>query len=233
MKQYKRLVALMLLLLMLPACKTNTAQPVSESSATETEEPSSTDSSENLGLSSKYIIDENGIVMNYIDTLDIIYEEDDNYVIYTDEIQSGYQYYVKNDDGALIDEGFHTWRGSFGFDRKDGILVLDNGFGGPSWHRRYYDTASGRVSRFFYKPVQTSNELVAYFTSKGEDATIVLVVQNMFDPAVYYKEFQGNFSGMVFRDHSTGEFLDNDTKLKVHFWTEPNDEEATEIFDLT
>ena len=141
MKQYKRLVALLLLLLMLPACKTNTAQPVSESSATETEEPSSTDSSEDSSLSSKYIIGENGIVMNYISTLDIVYEEDDNYIIYTDERQSGYHYYVKSDDGALIDEGFHTWRGSFGFDRKDGILVLDNGFGGPSWHRRYYDTA--------------------------------------------------------------------------------------------
>ena len=96
-------------------------------------------------------------------------------------------------DGNLLDQGYHGWRGSFGLSfNEDGILVLNYGSGGspPLWSERYYDVTNGRISRFFFNPpVQSHSNLVVYFEAKEEyDGDIVLIIQNMFDPSLYYKE---------------------------------------------
>jgi len=87
-----------------------------------------------------------------------------------------------------MDIGYHNRRDGFSFSTKDDFLVLNYGFGNILGQKRYYDVSNGRVSRFFSKPVQTQGELVAYLTKKGENENWGLVIQNMFDPAVYYKE---------------------------------------------
>ena len=45
---------------------------------------------------------------------------------------------------------------------------------------------------FLSMPLATHGETVAYFSMRGEE--ILLVVQNMFDSATYYKEFDRDFS---------------------------------------
>lgn len=183
-------------------------------------------------LSQEYTVDKDGYVWNYFSTLDELYQKGKNYEIYSDKVKTGFHYYVKDNDGNVIDEGYHDWRGSFGFNEKDGILELDYGFGGPLWQRRYYDLSNGRVSRFFSKPLQTSGELVAYFKTKGENQDIILVVQNMFDSSKYYKEFERDFSTAVITGQSTAEFINDNKQLKINYWINPNDKEVTETIDL-
>lgn len=187
---------------------------------------------QNKDLEAKYNVDEKGNVWNYMNTLDISIEKGNNYEIFTDSAQTGYHYYVKDNDGNVIDEGYHDWRGSFGFEVRDDILELDYGHGGPVWQRRYYDVSNGRVSRFFEKPVQVNGELVAYFTLQGEEKNWVLIVQNMFDPAIYHKEIYRDFSLFVYTMPSTAEFIDNGRKLRVIYWIKPDDKMIEETIDL-
>jgi hypothetical protein len=186
-----------------------------------------------LAIKNKADLDEN--TWNYLDSLDLPYQQDENFEIFTDESCTGFFYYVKDNNGNVMDQGYHGWRGSFGLEfNQGGILMLEYGLGGtPSqWQRRYYDVSNGRVSRFFSKPMQTHDELVAYFTWKEEDGDLVLVIQNMFDPSVYYKEVERDFSLYVYTMPSTAEFLDNGTKLSITYWLKPDDKEVTEIIDL-
>ena len=135
-----------------------------------------------------------------------------------------------DDNGETLDQGYHDWRGGGSFDEKDGILQLTYGYGGPLCDVRYYDTTRGRVSPFFSMPLATHGETVAYFSMGGEE--ILLVVQNMFDPATYYKEFDRDFSVSCVLGDCKPEFLQDGQQLKLTYWQLPNDEVVTEIFDL-
>lgn len=166
-----------------------------------------------------------------LNTYDILFEKGDNYEVYTDESQTGYHYFVTDNNGTLMDEGYHSWRGSFSFRIVDDILQLDYGYGSSLWDKRYYDVATGRVSRFFPKPLQTYGDTVAYFIVNQNDE-IILIVQNMFDPSQSYNEFRRDFSDTVIKGQCTAEFLNEGHAIKVTYWRNPNDEEVTEIFEL-
>lgn len=168
---------------------------------------------------------------NTLNTYDILFEKGNNYEVYTDEEQTGFHYFVMDNNGILMDEGYHNWRGSFSFNTVDNILQLNYGYGGNLWDERYYDVATGRVSRFFPRPLQTHGETVAYF-AVTQNEEIILTVQNMFDPSHFYKEFRRNFSDMVIRGECKAEFLNDGCQLKVTYWKNPNDEEVMEIFEL-
>ena len=213
------LSALLVVLLSSSAC---TADPI----------PSSPELSSIEKLQQKYTIDEDGNVRDYMSTLNLTCERGENYVILSDEAKIAFRYYVMDNQGNIMDEGYHSGRGGFGFETTDEFLVLHYGFGSPVWQKRYYDVSNGRVSRFFSKPVQTHGELVAYFIKKDESLDWVLVIQNMFDPAVYYKEIIRDFSLYVYTAPSTAEFLDDGKKLSITYWLKPDDREVTEIIDL-
>jgi hypothetical protein len=188
-----------------------------------------------LGISFEYTTDENGYIWNYFDTLSVLFEENTNYKIYTDNAQISFYYSVFDDNGNLLDEGYHGWRGSFGFSfNEDGLLVLDYGLGGtPSmWQERYYDVSAGRVSRFFSNPVQTHGELIVYFTTKKAHDDIILIIQNIFDASVYYKEVSGAYSHYVWAMPCTAVFSDDSEWLSITYWTYPYGKEITDIIDL-
>ena len=165
-----------------------------------------------------------------LSNIDVIYEDEKNYRIYSNKEQTMFYYEVFDDYGSPIDFGYHNWRGSFGIQEKNKILILEYGSGGPLWSCRYYDTSKGKVSRFFPRPLQISDELVAYFDAIGEDQEILLVVQNMFDSTAFYKEFYGDFSVQTMLGDNKAEFLDNNSKLRVTYWS--NDVESTKVFEL-
>ena len=175
MKSKWYLSALLIVLLSSSAC---TADPI----------PSSLEASQIEMLQQKYRIDNNGNILFYLGTLTLPYEQGDNYEIFSDEAKTSFRYNVMDNYGNMMDIGYHNRRDGFSFSTKDDFLVLNYGFGNILGQKRYYDVSNGRVSRFFSKPVHTHGELVAYLTKKGENEDWVLVIQNMFDPAVYYKE---------------------------------------------
>ena len=175
----------------------------------------------------KYNVDSNGNVWNYLSTLTILYKSGDNYEIYTDEGVTGFYYIVKDGHGELLDQGYHNWKGSFDLEYQNGLLVLDYGYGGNAWDERYYDISGGRVSRVFPSPEAVSDKLVAYFVSES-DGQIKLIVQDIFDSSVYYKEIVRDFSGDVYKVHFSGEFLDNNTKLRITYPVKDKEETVTE-----
>lgn len=173
------LTALCLLILSFSACRSESTAVNAEASA-----ESSIADTENA--------DRNWDILS---SVDVLCEEGDNYQIYTNAEETAYRYVVLDDNGETLDQGYHDWRGGGSFDEKDGILQLTYGYGGPLWDVRYYDTTRGRVSPYFSMPLATHGETVAYFSMGGEE--ILLVVQNMFDPATYYKEFDRDFSASI------------------------------------
>ena len=218
---YKKICMLLLGVIFLCSCSTSTSQTTSQD---DTSQLTSIDTTQTLSQQeySKY----------YLSDIDVLYKQDKNYKILSNEDVTIFYYIVTDDEGYIIDTGYHDYRGSFDIYQKGKFLTLDYGYGGNSWHERYYDVSNGRVSRFFERPIQVSNELVAYFTFRDSDNAIVLVVQNMFDRSTYYQEITRDFSDFVFKDEAEAEFLENDTKLKISYWTKPNDQKVTEIIDL-
>lgn len=167
-----------------------------------------------------------------LDNIDVIYKQGENYKILSNEEVTIFYYSIKDDNGNIIDAGYHNYRGSFDIYEKGEFLTLDYGYGSNIWYERYYDLSNGRISRFFERPIQISNELVAYFMVRDFDDAIVLVIQNVFDQSNYYKEITRDFSDFVLKDHVEAEFLEDDTKLKISYWIKPDDQKVTEIIDL-
>ena len=186
----------------------------------------------NEEISSKYNLDPYGNVMNYFSTLDILLEENANYEIYTDEAHSAFLYTVRDNQGNIIDHGYHSYRGSFGFEEHSDLLVMKYGNGGNSWSERYYDVTNGNISRLFECPVAHSDSMVAYFTFDAQNNNIILVIQNIFDASRYYCEISRNFSDHVIKECVEAEFIENDTQLKISYWVTPDNEYITEIISL-
>lgn len=157
----------------------------------------------------------------------VTYKTGENFTIYTDQDEiPNYYYIVKDKNGVVLDRGCHNGRGSFDLSYQNGLLVLDYGFGGSSFDKRYYDIGGSRVSPFFPSPVAESNSLVAYFV--WEDDQIKLIVQDIFDGAVFYKEISRDFSDFVLKQNYTGEFIENNTKLRLTYPVNNRTEPITE-----
>lgn len=161
----------------------------------------------------------------------VAYKTGENFVIYTDqgEIPS-YYYIIKDKNGAVIDRGCHNWRGSFDLAYHNGLLVLDYGYGGSSFDKRYYDISGSRVSQFFPSPVAESNSLVAYF--EWEDNEIKLIVRDIFDSTIFYEKITRDFSDFVFKQNYTGDFIENNTKLRLTYPVNNRTEPVTEEIPL-
>lgn len=155
------------------------------------------------------------------------------YYLHEDGKIAGFRYEVFGDTQhkELIDFGFQEGMGGVDFLYREDYLVLAYRHGGASFHERYYDLSTGRVSRFYYMPICISDRNVAYFT-RGAEEEIILVVEDIFEPSAYHMEIKGDFSGAVFRALATGEFI-SPTQLKVTYWKQPNDALVTEIFTLS
>jgi hypothetical protein len=186
-------------------------------------------------ISPEYKFSSDGFLYNYLDTITELFEESENYRIYTGKGGLIYYYEVVNNTEELIDQGYHGWRGGIELTViDDNMLELRQSFGGapPFWQKRFYDVSNSRVSRFFPNPVENHGELIAYFRYTDNSAGYVLVIQNAFDPSIYYKEIERDFSLFVITKPSTAEFLDDGKKLSITYWLEPEDQEITEIIDL-
>lgn len=175
---------------------------------------------------------EHGTLDNCLDGIDIVYKQDKNYKILSNEEHTIFHYLIRDDSGYIVDEGYHNQRGSFDIHQNGELLTMNYGYGGNVFYERYYDIANGTISRFFENPIASSNELVAYFIVKDSNKGIVLIIQNKFDPKIYYKEIVREFSDFVIKDIVEADFLENNTKIRISYWLKPNDEKVTEVIEL-
>lgn len=165
---------------------------------------------------------------------DIVCSEGENYKLMTNKEHSGYRYYVYDNSGDMIDEGYHSYRGCE-FSYKDGYLAYHSHGLTFQWYARYYDVNGGRVSRLYYRPLDTYKNLVAYYRSDS-DGNIALIVCDMFDQQTYYQSFSRDFGMSVLMGGSTGEFSEDGTTLTVTYtvtdYENQKDTQITETFEL-
>lgn len=219
----KRVIVLVAIavLLMLSACAADPVEVTDDSGITQgTPTAESTVSEAKDGAENGYVLSHEG-------------EYYEVYYLYEDGEITGFRYEVFGDTqhNELIDFGFHQGIGGVDLRDREDYLALTYRHGGPSFHERYYDLSTGRVSRFYYMPMCISDRNVAYFT-RGAEEEIILVVEDIFEPSAYHMEIKGDFSSAVFRALATAEFI-SPTQLKVTYWKRPNDELVTEIFTLS
>lgn len=160
------------------------------------------DSLENVDFDLKNIVTQYALnassFENFKNEYTEIQTEDSNYIIKTNKEEfTEYLYEIYDNNGNLLDSGFHDWRGSFHISKKDNIITLEYGYGGTNVHPsfRFYDVEKGIASVFFAGPIATNNNLIAHFSETDTDAT--LIVHDIFDPTKNLKEFNGKFDKYI------------------------------------
>jgi len=78
--------------------------------------------------------------------------------------------------------------------------------------------------------VAESDRLVAYFTQ--EDDQFKLIVRDIFDATTFYQEIIRDFSDFVIKQNYTGEFIENNTKLRVTYPVNNGKDPVTEEIPL-
>ena len=202
-----------------------------EKTSSETNKESDTTEAQSEMIQTEYENDEIHLV-----NFDVLYEETDNYKIYTTEDESSFRYFVYSNDGSWLDDGYGGCSGSEGvvnFTEEDKYLVLEHASMGNTVNYKYYDLDNNLVSKYFPSPCKVSGDLIAYFTYKNGDVPC-LIVQDIFEPSLYYKMFEWNYSSYLFRDPSSVafEFMNGNTELKITYLNENTNEYDMVAFDL-
>ncbi len=152
---------------------------------------------------------------NFERTFTTVGVNEKNYIIKTSADFAGNFYEIYDNNGNLLDKGFHGWRGSFDITKENDIITLEYGFGGtnvyPSY--RFYDAQGGIASRYFEGPIAVNGTLIAYFT-ENEEKTL-LVVQDIFDGEKNYKEFSGKFDRFISMKIQEISFSEDGTKIHI------------------
>ena len=59
-----------------------------------------------------------------INSANIIYKSDKNYKIFTNEEMTEFEYFIYDNDGGIIDMGYHDSRGSFDIYEENGLFGI-------------------------------------------------------------------------------------------------------------
>lgn len=170
---------------------------------------------------------------NFESTFTNVDVSESNYVIKSSEEYAGNFYEIYDNNGDLLDRGFHDFGGSFNISKEDDIVTLEYGLGGTNVQPKYrfYDIEKSKVSRYFSGPIATTEELVAYFSVVDDKAK--LVVQDAFDIDKIYKEFTGQFDKFIFMNIRDIYFSKDGTKISIKYCETNNESNIIEeTFDI-
>ena len=170
---------------------------------------------------------------NFEASFNKIKEQQDNYTIRQSDEYSGDFYEIYDNNGNLLDKGYHGYRGSFGISKKGSIVILEYGFGGTNVYPKYrlYDVEKGKVSRYFEGPIATFDHLIAYFISNEQKN--VLAVQDFFDVDRFYKEFTGSFDDSIYMCFDDLSFSADGTKIVIkHSDLNDKSDSKEDVFEI-
>lgn len=164
-----------------------------------------------------------------------ILDQGEHYTIYyrykNKEVDYSHCYYeVLDNDGNYLDFGVHTGLGSVGVKENGDDIELSIGAGMHVHNVRYFDLKTGRVSAFFYVPIASTTDKTAYFNTI--DGKIFLIVQDKYSRETYYRRFDRDFSGRVYRTVAPAFFSEDGKKITVTYWKGKEETEVTEEFSL-
>ncbi len=165
---------------------------------------------------------------NFEKTFTSIRVQEKNYIIKSSDDYAGDFYEIYDNDGNLLDKGYHGWRGSFDISKEKSIVTLQYGFGGTNVYPQYrlYDVEKSKVSRYFKGPIAVKDTLIAYFNVGEENAT--LVVQDIFDVDKTYQEFKGKFDEFISMKMPEISFSEDGTKVSIKYCETDNESNIIE-----
>ena len=213
----KKLICLLLVsfcILTFAGCISQTAKDVTTADGSTENSVTTNDVPEN-SISDKEIDAYFNTFDNFKETFTKIKVEEKNYIIKTSDEFAGEFYEIYDNNGNFLDEGYHSWRGSFDITKEDDIIVLEHGFGGTNVHPAYriYNVKKGVASRYYVGPIAYNDSLVAYFNYDEDD--VKLIVQDIFDIEKYYVEFSGKFDKFIYINIQEISFNENGTKIVI------------------
>ena len=113
----------------------------------------------------------------------------------------------------------------------DNIVQVRVGAGTNAGNYWFYDIENGQVSDTFSNISAIKDRIIAYMDFVDDD--VRLIVRDMFDEEIYYKDFDINFSNLVILESILldVDFLDND-RIQVKYLSGTEREEVTETIEL-
>ena len=217
MKKYGCLLLVLVLIVGLVGCKTDDAV-----------ETMSSDVSSANDISDEQKDIYYNTFENFEKTFTTVRVEEKNFIIKTSDNFAGDFYEIYDNNGNLLDKGYHGWRGSFDISKEEEIIILEYGFGGTNVQPKYrlYDAQKGVASRYFEGPIAHNGKLLAYFSINENDAK--LIVQDIFDIEETYIEFSGKFDKFILMKIKEMSFDDNGTKLVIKYFETNNESNIIE-----
>lgn len=115
----------------------------------------------------------------------------------------------------------------------DEIVEIRFHVGNPADYVLYYNLKTSQLSKEFFNPTTTKNDLVVYMNENYNNNEITMVIQDIFDKSKYYKEIKRDFSPVAAAcsDLEKAEFIDNN-KLRITYLEGGNFTKKTEIISL-
>ena len=165
---------------------------------------------------------------NFERTFTTVRVNEKNFLIKTSADFAGDFYEIYDNNGNLLDKGFHGWRGSFDITKENDIITLEYGYGGTNVHPKFrlYDAQKGIASRYFEGPIAVNGTLIAYFDVSNEEAS--LIVQDVFDVEKNYKEFSGKFDRFILMKIQEISFCEDGTKIHIKYCETNNESNIIE-----
>ncbi len=157
---------------------------------------------------------------NFESSFTEVYVKEKNYEIRHSKEYVGDFYIIYDNNGNLLDKGYHGYRGSFDISKNNNVVTLEYGFGGTHVFPKYrmYDVKKAKVSRYFEGPIAVHDTLIASFITKNNKA--FLVVQDIFDTDKYYKEFSIDMDASYYLRMVEVIFQDNATKVAIKHYAD-------------
>ena len=165
-------------------------------------------------IADRYEVDRQGNIRNFLSTVNVPNKLTEHYEVFTDAVYSAYRYIVTGKNGRVLDTGY-TSNGGVYFQESGDLLVMQIINNISDLQVRFFDVETGRTSPLFDSVAAYEDGLVAYFTFNNE-GSVILVVQDVFDPSSYYLELNYYFPGQAIHNSNySGWFEENASKLII------------------
>lgn len=138
-----------------------------------------------------------------------------------------YKYNIYDKDHKVLDSGVAENNNPKISYIGDDVIKIEIGVGTGLVNSRYYKISGKLKSDWFMTPIAENNEMVVYLDYTV--GTTKVIVQNIFDKSIYYKEFKRDFfaTGML----PEAKFISN-KQLSITYQTGEDGHEVTEKLDL-
>ena len=174
-----------------------------------------------------YIYKNNTKILN-----DNIVEETKNYkvIVSENEKTTEYHYWIFDNSGNIIHEDIYYKNPNISYLSSD-IIQKHTGGGNVSQYQ-FFNIEKGLISPIYDNPGLIDNGKIVYMAFENDQ--IKLIVRDLFDESIFYKEYECNFSPVAAASSGliTANFI-NSSELQVTYLSGEDFMEVTEVFDLT